>query len=95
MLVLRQVLEILDGRRPVGQLPALVPDGEVADLRQRVGDGRHALRNVHTCCPVPGAVELAATVEHRSAAGRRRVLAAAARFERVRDRWLCRAFRLL
>jgi hypothetical protein len=95
-LVLRQVVEVLDGRRPVAQLAGLVPECEAADLRERVGRGaRYALRRVHTCCPAPGAVELAAMVEHRSAAGRRRVLAAAARFERMGDRWLCRVFRLL
>jgi uncharacterized protein DUF6459 len=96
VLVLRQVLEVLDGRRPVAQLWGLVPEDEAADLRERIGrGGQHALRNVHTCCPAPGAIELAATVAHRSAAGRRRVLAAAARFERIGDRWLCRVFQLL
>lgn len=97
--VLRHVLEVLDGRRPVGQLRSLLPDDAfesvLTRLRTTAPGARHTLRSVHTCFPVPTAVEVAVVFEHRPPRGRPRVLAAAARFERGVDQWLCTALRLL
>lgn len=97
--VLRRVLEVLDGRRPVGQLRSLLPDpafeGLLTRLRTVGPGGRHALRSIHPCYPTPNAVEVSAVIDYRSPTGRRRVLALAARFNRDGDRWLCTVLRLL
>lgn len=97
--VLRRVLEVLDGRRPVGQLRSLLPDAAFEALLTRlrtVGPGgRHVLRSIHPCYPTPDAVEVSAVIDYRSASGRRRVLALAARFDRDGSRWLCTVLRLL
>jgi hypothetical protein len=73
-----------------------VPEQAVQDLMKRVAPGgQHTVRSLHACFPTATAVEVAATVHYRSPAGRRRVLATAARFERERDRWVCRVLRML
>ncbi len=96
--VLRQVLEVLDGRRPIGQLHSLLPDVAFESLLTRLRTTRpgtrHRLRTVRTCYPVPTAVEVCALIEIR-APGRERLAAAAARFEHDGDHWLCTALRLL
>jgi hypothetical protein len=99
--VLRHVLEVLDGRRPVGQLRSLLPDDAfesvLTRLRTTRPGGRHALRSMHPCYPVPTAVEVAVVIDYRPPSGRRRVLAAATRFELEHDagHWLCTVLRLL
>jgi hypothetical protein len=94
--VLRQVLEVLDGRRSIHQLQVLVPEPTAKYLAKRVvPGGQHVLRSLHACFPTPSAVEVAATVHYRAPSGRRRVFAAAARFERTGNRWSCRVLRML
>jgi hypothetical protein len=97
--VMRHVLEVLDGRRSVTQLRTLLPDDAFESVLTRLrtaGPGnRHALRSMRTCYPVPTAVEVAIVIDHRAPSGLERVLAAAARFERATDEWLCKVLRLL
>ncbi len=98
-LVLRRVLEVLDGRRPVGQLRSLLPDVAFEALLTRlrtVRPGvRHVLRGLRTCYPTPSVAEVSAVIGMRFPEGRERVVAAAARFERHDDRWLCSVLRFL
>lgn len=93
----RQVLEVLDGRRPTTQLAALLPADDCQELlrRQRNLGSRHLLRRLRACYPSPRVVEVAAVVVVLAPAGREGVIAAAARFERVGDRWPCTVLRLL
>lgn len=97
--VLRLVLEVLDGRRPVGQLRSMLPDvafeALLTRLRTMRPGSRHVLRRMRTCYPTETAVEVTAVIGLRVPAGRERVVAAAARFERDDDRWLCSVLRLL
>lgn len=97
--VLRRVLEVLDGRRPIGQLRSLLPDpafeGLLTRLRTVPSGVRHLLRGLRTCYPVPSVVEVTAVIGMRFPEGRERVAAAAARFERHDDRWVCAALRIL
>jgi len=97
--VLRRVLEVLDGRRPVVQLRSLLPDVAFEALLTRlrtVSPGcRHMLRGLRTCYPTRTAVEVSAVIGMRVPSGRERMVAAAARFERHGDRWLCAVLRIL
>ncbi len=95
--LLRQVLEVLDGRRPTAHLPALLPADDCQELigRPRSPGRRHLLRRVRASYPSPRAVEVAAVVVVLAPAGREEVLAAVARFERVGDRWPCVLLRLV
>lgn len=97
--VLRHVLEVLDGRRPVAQLRSLL-DGPVFEamltrLRTTRSGGRHVLRSIHTCFPSDTAVEVAVVFDRQPPSGRPRVRAAAARFEYDDGRWLCTVLRFL
>jgi hypothetical protein len=98
-LVLRRVLEVLDGRRPVGQLRSLLPDAAFEALLTRLRTARpgvrHVLRGLKTCFPTASVVEVTAVIGMRFPEGRERVVAAAARFERHDDRWLCAVLRIL
>lgn len=89
----------MDGRRPVEQLRPLLSRAAFAGLLswlRAVGPGsRHTLRSVHTCRPSAAAVEVSVVIDHRSPAGPRRVVAAAVRFERERERWRCTVLELL
>jgi hypothetical protein len=97
--VLRRVLEVLDGRRPVEQLRSLLPDpafeAVLTRLRTVRAGCRHVLRGLRTSYPTRSAVEVSAVIGMRSPEGQERVVAAAARFERHDDRWLCAALRIL
>jgi hypothetical protein len=98
-LVLRRVLEVLDGRRPVGQLRSLLPDPAFEALLTRlrtVRPGcRHALRKLRTCYPTEAAVEVTAVITVKPPTGRDRVVAAAARFDQDGDQWLCTVLRFV
>jgi hypothetical protein len=97
--VVRQVLEVLDGRRPVGQLRALLLDVAFEALLTRLRTvspgGRHVLRRLRVCYPAPVAVEVSVVMDVHPPHGRPRVRAAAARFERDDDGWLCTVLRFL
>lgn len=97
--VLNQVLEVLDGRRPVGQVHALLPDAAYEAVLTRLRSGpraRHRLRRLRTCYPAEGAVEIAAVIDvTTSQAMPARVIALAARFEDYTDDWRCTHLRLL
>ena len=84
-LLLGRVLEIIDGRRPVGQLDELLPahrQGTVLrELENRPGR-RRKLLSVHASRINHRAVELCASVEQGN-----RVRAMAARMELSRSRW--------
>jgi hypothetical protein len=96
-----QVLEVLDGRRPIDHLRALVDAGVYHALWTRMRQGSrtgraHRLRSLHTCQPAPGVAELCATVAVTAPHTRRpAVIAIAARVERQRTGWLCTFLRPL
>jgi hypothetical protein len=94
------VLEVLDGRRQVGQLRTLLPDQAyealLTRLRTTVPGARHQLRRLRACYPSEVAVELTAVVEVVLPGQKRgRVFAAAGRFELHRDAWRCLVLRML
>ncbi|MGB3444256.1 MAG: Rv3235 family protein [Actinophytocola sp.] len=97
--VLRRVLEVLDGRRPVGQLRSLLPDvafeALLTRLRTASPGSRHALRKLRTCYPTTTTAEVSAVIGLCGPSGQERVVAAAARFERYDDRWLCTVLRFV
>lgn len=98
--LLGRVLEVLDGRRQVGQLRTLLPDTAYEALLTRLRTARpgrrHTLKRLHACYPSPRVVELSAVIEVTAAApARSRVIAAAARFELDQDTWRCKVLRLL
>jgi hypothetical protein len=97
--VFRHVLEVLDGRRPVGQLRSLLPgvafEALLTRLRTMRPGSRHVLRGMRTCYPTRTAVEVSAVIGIRTPAGRERVIAAAARFEDDGEQWVCTVLRLL
>lgn len=94
------MLEVLDGRRNVDQLRALLSDPAYEALLTRLRvtpPGRqHRLKRLHTCHPAPGAVELAAVLEVTGAPKElTRFRGAAIRMERVAGRWHCAVLRIL
>jgi hypothetical protein len=97
--VLRQVVEAMDGRRPIEQLRPLLTRaafaGLVSWLRAGGPGSRHTLRSIHTCRPTAAVVEASVVIDHRSPTGPRRVVAAAARFEREGEGWRCTVLVLL
>lgn len=92
------ILEVLDGRRPPGQLRGFVTPSVYESLvtrRSRSVPGRqHRLRTLHTCRPARGVLEVCGTITVTT--GRHiRALAVAARVEQRRSRWLCTVLRPL
>jgi hypothetical protein len=98
--LLVRVLEVLEGRRAVGQLRTLLAEPAYEALLTRLRTttpGRaHRLRRLRACYPSPTAVELAAVIDIAAGASEpRRVCAAAARLERDGGTWRCAVLRLL
>ncbi len=95
--LLRLVLEILDGRRPLTQLRGAIT-GPVYDAlftRCRHATGHHRLHTLRTCRPGADSVELCATVQVLAPPRRPVVIALAARIERRHERWICTFLRPL
>ncbi|MGH3620327.1 MAG: Rv3235 family protein [Sciscionella sp.] len=93
--LVRSVLEVLDGHRPVTQLRELFDERAyttiVAAVRTRTRTrASRRLRRLYPCIPAEGVVELCATVDDGP-----RVRAATARMERRGGRWRCTQFCLL
>lgn len=89
------LLEVLDGRRPPGQLRDMLGEGAYASMlaaarRRDRRCGRRRPERLHVSRPAPGAIELCATVRDG-----RRYRATAARVELRAGRWLCTNFYLL
>ena len=98
--LLVRVLEVLSGRRHVGQLRSLLSDPAYEALLTRLRTspaGRlHRLRRLRASYPSPTAVEVAAVIDIATGTSEpRRVCALAARFERVEEAWHCAVLRLL
>jgi len=96
--LLRQVLEVLDGRRPVGHVARLLPDTALEAVLTRLRhrhSTQHILRRLRACYPADDAVELAAVIGVTAAARRPSAIAATARFERDGDGWRCVFLRFL
>jgi hypothetical protein len=98
---LTKMLEVLDGRRPIGQLRTLLADtvyeATLTRLRTMPPRGvRYVLGSMHVCWPAAGAVELTGRVEtsHRGSP-HRRAQAYAVRLERHEDTWVCVFWRIL
>ncbi|MCE7006087.1 Rv3235 family protein [Kibdelosporangium philippinense] len=96
-----KILEVLDGRRPLGQLTALVAEpvyqATVTRLRTTPPVGiRYQLSSMHSCQPSAGVVEACGVVEiARHGVRERRAQALACRFEFREERWWCVYFRIL
>ena len=93
------ILEVLDGRRPIGQLRGIVGAHLYESLltRSRHTTGRqHRLRSLHTCRPVSGVIELCATVTVSTPGLRRDAfIAIAARMVHHAGTWRCTTLRPL
>lgn len=94
--MLTRVLEVLDGRRPVGQLRTLLAgpvfEATLTRLRTRPPGVRYQLQSVHSCRPSPDAVELCARI---TTARDRRSRALVMRLERRQGGWRCVFLRIL
>lgn len=96
--LLRLVLEVLDGRRPPGQLRDSLSGPVFESLltrSQHTAGRRHRLCSLHTCRPAPGVIELCGTVLVSSPRGGQRAVALAARMEHTGSRWRCTVLRPL
>jgi hypothetical protein len=98
--LLSRILEVLEGRRNVGQLHTLLSapayEALLTRLRVTTPGRRHRLRRVRTCYPSPTAAEVAAVIDIAATADEpARVCAMATRLERVDDSWQCAVLRLL
>lgn len=98
--LLIRILEVLEGRRNVGQLRALLSDTAYEALLTRLrttAPGRsHRLRRLRTCYPSATAVEVAAVIDIAAGSGQpHRVCAMATRLERSGEAWHCAVLRLL
>lgn len=98
--LLMRILEVLEGRRNVGQLHTLLspPAYEALLTRLRITTpGRaHRLRRVRTCYPSATAAEITAVIDIAAAPGEAgRVRAMATRLERAGESWHCAVLRVL
>jgi hypothetical protein len=95
--LIRLVLEVLDGRRPLTQLRGTITGPVYTALftRCRHSTGHHRLHTLRTCRPSPTAVELCATVRVLTPPKRPTVIALAARLELRHNRWICTLLRPL
>jgi hypothetical protein len=99
--MLTRVLEVLDGRRPIGQLRSLLTgpifEATLTRLRMTPPSGvRYQLQSVHSCRPGPDVVELCGRVEvTRGGSHERRAVALTARLELHFGAWQCVFLRLL
>nr|WP_052479094.1 Rv3235 family protein [Kibdelosporangium sp. MJ126-NF4]CEL22054.1 hypothetical protein [Kibdelosporangium sp. MJ126-NF4]CTQ92836.1 hypothetical protein [Kibdelosporangium sp. MJ126-NF4] len=100
-LIATRILEVLDGRRPLGHLRTLVAEpvyqATVTRLRTTPPMGvRHQLSSIHSCRPTVDAVEACGLVETtRHGTRTRRAAALACRFEYAEGRWICVYFRIV
>jgi hypothetical protein len=96
--LLTKLLEVLDGRRPLGQLKSLlanpVYEATLTRLRTKPHGVRYQLYSLHACWPSDTAVELMGRVEALRRGGRR-ALAVVVRMELTPDGWQCVFLRLL
>jgi hypothetical protein len=101
LLMLTKIVEVLDGRRQIGQLQALlagpVYEATVTRLRVTPPTGfRHQIQSVHSCRPSPDVVELCARIDTvHIGKERNRSRALVARVERRRGQWQCVFLRVL
>lgn len=96
--ILTKVLEVLDGRRHIAQLRALltgpVYEATLTRLRTMPPATRYQLYSVHTCWPNQDVVEMTGRLETLRP-GYRRAQALAARMERREGVWMCVFLRIL
>lgn len=98
---LTKMLEVLDGRRPIGQLRTLFTDtvyeATLTRLRTMPPSGvRYVLASMHVCWPSIDAVELSGRVEtSHHGSPHRRAQAYTARLERRTETWQCTTWRIL
>jgi hypothetical protein len=96
-----KILEVLDGRRPLGHLTAFVAEpvyqATVTRLRTTPPVGiRYQLSSIHSSQPAVDVVEACGLVETAHHGTReRRAHALACRFELQDERWWCVYFRVL
>lgn len=100
LLMLTKIVEVLDGRRQIGQLQALLagPVYEATLTRLRVTPPtglRHQLQSVRSCRPSPEVVELCGRVDTSQIGKEKRSRALVARLEQHRGQWQCVFLRLL
>jgi uncharacterized protein DUF6459 len=96
--LIRQVLEVLDGRRPLGHLVRLLPDTALEAVLTRMRhrhSTQHVLRRLRACHPNDDVVEVAAVVGVSTPERRAGAIAAAARFERDGAGWRCAVLRFV
>ena len=100
MQMLTKIVEVLDGRRQIGQLQTLlatsVYEATVTRLRVTPPTGfRHQIQTVHSCRPSPDVVELCARIDTVHIGKEKRARALVARVERKRGQWQCVFLRVL
>lgn len=98
--LLIRILEVLEGRRGVGQLRTFLSDAAyealLTRLRTNTSGRAHRLRRFRACYPSPTAIEVATVIDIAAGPGEpRRMCAMATRLERRDDAWHCAALRLL
>jgi hypothetical protein len=98
--MLTKILEVLDGRRHIGQLRTLLADpvyeATLTRLRTMPKGVRYSLYSIHTCWPNADAVELSGRVETGwRGSRRRRVQALVVRVERREGAWRVVFLRML
>jgi hypothetical protein len=101
MQMLTKIVEVLDGRRQIGQLQTLlagpVYEATVTRLRVTPPTGfRHQIQSVHSCRPTADVVELCARIDTvHIGKEKKRSRALVARVERKRGQWQCVFLRVL